>query len=75
MKKAFYVFLGLAVITLCAMCATVAYFYSNLQCAAEHCGASAPPCVAYFYAIPFLIAVGVFVLAAVICLKKSREGR
>ena len=45
------------VILLCAMCAAVAFSYARMICYMEHCGASAPPSVAFFLAIPFGIGI------------------
>ena len=57
-NKILALFFGLlTVILLCAMCATVAFNYSQMVCAMNHCGASAPPSVAFLLAVPFLIGI------------------
>lgn len=76
MKKAkiLSVFFGiLTVVLLCAMCADVAFSYARMLCAAEHCGASAPPSAAFLLAIPFGSAI---LISAALCLffcKKYRS--
>jgi uncharacterized BrkB/YihY/UPF0761 family membrane protein len=58
------VFGVITVLLLCAMCATVAFSYAEMICAMNHCGASAPPEVAFIFAIPFLIGI---VISAALC--------
>ena len=62
-------FILLAVLLSDAMCAVVAYNYRAMECCAAHMGCSAPPDVAFLYAMPFLTGI-------VICLALAwRAGR
>ena len=73
-EKILAAFFGiLSVIRLCAMCADIALSYARMLCATEHCGASAPPSVAFLLAIPF---GGAILISAALCLffyKKYRS--
>ena len=47
-----------------AMCAVVGYNYAYLDYAGRHMGFSAPPSVAFLYAIPFIAAILVMLIIA-----------
>jgi len=47
----------LALVLSHAMCATVAWIYRDIVCGMGHRGFSAPPDVAFWYAIPFAVAI------------------
>lgn len=47
------------IILLCAMCSTVAYEYANMRWECKYFLTSAPPWVAFYLAIPFVIAIGI----------------
>ena len=69
------VFGVITVLLLCAMCATVAFSYAEMICAMNHCGASAPPEIAFFLAIPFLVGIAISaVLWTVFHKKLQRKG-
>ena len=68
MKKLSNVFLLLAVLLSNVMCAVVAYGYCNMQ----HVEYSAPAYVAFFYAIPYLIAISVCIAVAIVLKRKER---
>ena len=52
-----------SIVLLCAMCSVVAYEYAVMLWAGRYFLTSAPPWVAFFLAIPFVIAIGIcFVL-------------
>ena len=61
-----------AILLLCAMCAFVAYQYASLLYCGKHFMCSAPPWVAFYMAIPFLIAIGICV--ALHLFFKKKEG-
>ena len=61
-----------AIVLLCTMCAYVAYLYRSYVCAMYHIGTSAPPWVAFLFAIPFLIAIGICFLLHLIFKKKAQ---
>lgn len=71
MKKLSILFAALAVLLWGAMCAVVAWNYSSMLCGIAHCGFSAPASVAFFYAIPFVIAIAVCVVLTIVLRKKS----
>lgn len=71
MKKLSVLFAILAVLLWGAMCAVVAWNYRAMVCGMEHCGFSAPPRVAFLYAIPFAVAIAVCVVLALVLRKKS----
>ena len=69
------VFGVITVLLLCAMCATVAFSYAEMICAMNHCGASAPPEIAFFLVIPFLVGIAISaVLWTVFHKKLQRKG-
>ena len=53
------IFILLAIVLSDVMCAEVAYEYRAMECGIAHMGCSAPPDVAFLYAIPFLIGIAV----------------
>ena len=55
----------------CAMCATVAYMYRDMECNIAHGGASAPASVAFLYAIPFNVVIACCVVISVVSGKKK----
>ena len=70
MKKKSNVFILIAVALSHVMCCVVAYEYRGMLCAIQHAGNSAPASIAFFWAIPFLIAILVCVVLAVRLRKK-----
>lgn len=64
MKTASTVFWLLAVLLSDVMCAVVAYNYCALQWAGKYAGSGAPAGVAFLYAVPFAVGIGVCVLLA-----------
>lgn len=52
------------------MCATVAYKYCELQWGIEYRGYSGPASVAFLWAIPYIICMGVCLVLAKISAKK-----
>lgn len=53
------------------MCFVTAYTYREMVCGIEHCGFTAPPIVAFFYAIPFLIGIVICIIIAIKLYKKK----
>ena len=60
------------VVLLCAMCAHVAYLYRSGECAMQHIGTSAPPWVAFLFAIPYAVVIGIFLFLHLYFKKKSQ---
>lgn len=52
------------------MCATVAYKYCEMQWGIEYRGYSAPASMAFVWAIPFIICIGVCLVIAKVSEKK-----
>ena len=73
MKKAATVFKILAVILSYAMCICVSYLYGVNLYAATHHLTSAPPWVAFLFAIPFLIAIAICVAIAIVLEIKTKR--
>ena len=73
MKKIAWVLFGTAVLLSDLMCAHVAYVYRDIVCGTEHLGYSAPPSIAFLYAIPYLVGIGVLVTVGVLILKKTKR--
>ena len=73
MKKIAWILFGIAVLLSDIMCAHVAYVYQDIVCGTEHLGYSAPPSLAFLYAIPYLLGIAVFVTGGVLILKKERK--
>ena len=67
------VFAVITVLLLCAMCATVAFSYAEMICAMNHCGASAPPEIAFFLVIPFLVGIAISAVLWTVFHKKSKR--
>ena len=65
----------ITVLLLCVMCATVAFNYAQMICAMNHCGASAPPSVAFLIAIPFLVGIAISAVLWAVFHKKSQRNR
>ena len=57
MKRLRNLFVVLALGLSHAMCAVVAWIYRDIVCGMEHMGFSAPPDIAFLYAIPFAVAI------------------
>ena len=73
MKKASIVLIVIAVLLSDLMCAVVAYVYCDMLCGIEYMGYSAPANVAFLYAIPFLIAIVICIVLAVIFYRKAKK--
>lgn len=71
MKNLSNTFAALAVLLWGVMCAVVAWNYCDMLHCIEHHGCSAPANVAFFFAIPFAIAIVVCVVLAVVFRKKA----
>jgi len=71
MKKLSILFAVLAALLWGAMCAVVAWNYRAMVCGMEHCGFSAPPNVAFLFAIPFAVAIAVCVVLAIVLRKRA----
>ncbi len=56
-----------------AMCAVVAYSYCDLIWGGKYAGYSAPPCIAFIYAIPFGIGIIVSIVLAVFFTRKTMQ--
>ena len=63
----------ITIFLLCVMCSVVAYSYSNLVCAMKHAGGSAPPSVAFFLIIPFLVGIVISLFLCFIFYKKFNK--
>ena len=61
-----------AIVLLCAMCAVVAYEYAALLWAGKCFLTSAPARVAFLFAIPFALAIGVCLVLHLYFKKKSQ---
>ena len=57
MKRLRNLCIGLALVLSHGMCAAVAFAYRDLLCAGAHEGFSAPPELAFLYAVPFAAAL------------------
>lgn len=73
MKKIAYVLFGLAVLLSDVMCFVTAYMYREMLCGIRHMGYSAPPGVAFLYAIPFLIVIVVCTAVGIVLLRKAKK--
>ncbi len=67
MKKVSYIFWGAAGLLFVVMCVVVIFYYNKMK---SGIGNSAPPSVAFLYAIPFAVAIIICVILAVIIGKK-----
>ena len=65
-------FAALAILLWGVMCAVVAWNYCDMLHGIEHHGFSAPADIAFLYAIPFVIAIAVCVVLAMVFHKKSK---
>ena len=63
----------LAILLSNIMCALIAYTYRDMLCCGEHGGCSAPASIAFFYAIPFGIAILLCLILAEILRKKGKK--
>ena len=63
-KICFIVFVGLIIILLCSMSATVAYNYCEMKFAIKYEGASAPASIAFLYLIPYIFGI---VICSILC--------
>lgn len=73
MKKLSVCFLVLAVLLSDVMCAVVGYMYCDMIWGIKYAGYSAPVYVAFLYAIPFLAAIAVCAVLAVVFGRKARR--
>lgn len=64
MKKISNIFWLLAVLLSDVMCAVVAYNYCDMQWGIRYGGYSAPASIAFLFAIPFVIGIGICILVA-----------
>lgn len=65
MNKLSKIFWIIAILLSNAMCATIAYNYSELKWGGEYAGYSAPASTAFIYAIPFEIAIIICIILAI----------
>ena len=72
-KKLRNLFVVLSLLLSHAMCAVIAYLYRDMRCGIAHMGCSASAGVVFFYAIPFIIGIGVCVALAIVCHKKAKR--
>jgi|GEM_PF-873213 len=63
----------LAILLSNIMCALIAYHYRAILCCGEHGGCSAPASIAFFYAIPFSIAILLCLIPAEILRRKGKK--
>lgn len=73
MKVASRILVIVAVLLSNIMCATVAWGYRDILCGMQHMCCSAPPSVAFLYAIPFLVLIAVCLIAAVVLHRKAKN--
>ncbi len=73
MKKTAIVLAVIAVLLSDIMCAVIAFIYRDMLCGIEHMGYSAPASVAFLYAIPFVIAIMICVVLAVVIYRKRQK--
>ena len=73
MRKISNIFIILAIILSNVMCAVVAYGYSNLQWGGKYAGYSAPPWVAFYYAIPYGMGIMICVIVAIVLRKRENK--
>lgn len=72
MKKLSNWFFILAVLLSNVMSAVVTNIYSDLQWGGTYAGYSAPPSVAFYFGIPYLIGIGVCISLAIMLKRKGR---
>ena len=73
MKQLSICFWIIAVLLSDKMCAVVAYNYSGMKWGIQYAGYSAPAWTAFLLAIPFVVAIAVCIVLAVIFKRKSRK--
>ncbi len=73
MKRISIVFWTIAAVLSDVMCFVVAYNYRDILCGIEHKGFSAPADIAFLCAIPFLTAIAVCIVLAIVFYRKSKE--
>lgn len=71
MKKLSIVFGLLAIILSNVMCAVVAFNYRDMLCGIQHSCYSAPAWVAFLSAIPYVVAIAVCIILAVVFNRRS----
>lgn len=69
-KSLRYVFWGLSVLLALIMCVVVSFNYKKMKLGIETNGYSAPASVAFLYAIPFIIAIAICVIIAIVIKRK-----
>lgn len=65
----------LALVLSHVMCAFVAWIYRDIVCGMEHMGFSAPPDIAFLYAIPFAVAILLCLVLAYVFHRKMPSPR
>lgn len=73
MKKLYCLFSVLAVLLTNVMCAVVGFHYGHMAWGVEHAGGSAPPSIAFFLAIPYLVGIAICVILAIVFRKKTQR--
>ena len=73
MKKAAIAFAVIAILLSDIMCAVVASVYRDMLYGIKHLGYSAPPSVAFLYAIPFMAGILICAVLAGVFYKKSKK--
>lgn len=63
--------LAIAIILSDVMCAVVSYQYCALQWGGAYAGWSAPPSVAFLYAVPFAAGIILFIILSWVFYKKA----
>lgn len=71
MKKVSYIFWGFAALLFIVMCVVVAFHYFRMKKAIDFEGYSAPASAVFLYAIPFLVAIVICVIIALVTWKKQ----
>lgn len=71
MKKMSYIFWGLAALLFIVMCVVVIFQYKKKKYGIEFKGYSAPASTAFLYAVPFVIAIVVCVIIALVIGRKK----
>ncbi len=72
MKKLSILFAALAILLSNIMCAVVAYSYCGMVWGMNYAAYSAPPSVAFLYAIPYLIGIAACAVLAIVFYRKSK---
>ena len=71
MKKISYIFWGSAALLFVVRCIVVMFQYRKMKDGIKFHGYSAPASVAFLYAIPFLIAIIIWAIIAIVIGKKG----